>query len=91
MNVLGLVPANVTNGSTTSVVTSGELTTGATSDWDTVTGQSGGLTPNAIYYLSGTTNGKITTTAPTTGFICPIGYAESTTNMQVRIGNTVQL
>ena len=91
INVLGLIPGSVANGSTTTVVSAGELTTGSTADWDAVTGQTGGLTSGAVYYLSNTTNGKITTTAPTSGFICPIGYAESSTNMQIRIGNTVQL
>lgn len=44
------------------------LLTLAASLWDAQTGQSGGLTPGANYYLSATTAGHLTTT-PTTVFI----------------------
>ena len=88
--VLGLVTATIGNGSSGTVAIAGELT-GLTTEWDAVTQQTGGLTPGAIYYLQNTTNGWITSTAPSTGFVCPLGIAESTTTMILRIGQTIQL
>jgi hypothetical protein len=44
-----------------------------------------------MYYLSNTTNGALTTTAPTSGFVMPVGRAVSTTQMALQIGPVVQL
>jgi hypothetical protein len=63
----------------------------STAQWDVVTGQTGGLTPGAMYFLSNSTDGALTTTAPSTGYICPIGRALSTTKMALRFDPTVQL
>lgn len=38
-----------------------------TDQWDTVTGQTGGLTPGARYFVSSATAGKLTSTKPTAG------------------------
>lgn len=57
-----------------------------TTQWDAVvTGESGGLTPNAYYYLSDTSPGMLTTTAPSTPghFSTLVGRAMSTTTMLV--------
>lgn len=54
-----------------------------TGEWDVVTGGSGGLTPSAIYYLSTSTAGQLTTTVPTTDFLVPVGEAISTTKMRL--------
>jgi hypothetical protein len=61
-----------------------------TAQWDQVTGGSGGLTPRARYYLSAGTEGRITTTAPSSGgtFRTQVGVALSTTDLMVQIGAT---
>ncbi len=59
-----------------------------TEQWDRVTGQSGGLTIGAPYFLSAATAGMLTTTAPSAGgqFQTPVGFALSPTTMMVQIG-----
>lgn len=89
-NILGFVTTAVASAATGSVITSGEAT-GTTGEWDTITGQSGGLTTGAVYYLDATTAGKITTTPPGTGFIASVGIARSTTTLIVRPTPTIQL
>lgn len=75
--------ANATSGQGQSV---GFMTL-TTAQWDAVTGQTGGLTANAHYYLDPATAGKITTTVPTTvgQFLVHIGRAISTTQMRLLI------
>ncbi len=60
------------------------LTTG---EWDVVTGQVGGLTASAKYWLDPTTVGNMTTTAPSTSgqYVVELGEALSPTEMHVRI------
>ncbi len=65
--------------------------TATTGEWDVVTGDSGGLTPNTLYYLSEAVAGKLKTTAPVTGYVSPVGIAVSTTQMKIEILNTVLL
>lgn len=65
-----------------------EATTG---QWDAVTGQSGGLTAGAEYYLSNLTGGAITTSAPTTGVHAPVALALTTTKLKVDIKRVVIL
>jgi len=64
-----------------------------TGQWDAVTGQSGGLTPGARYYLDPSTPGKLSTTAPTTTgqVVVGCGLAISTTEMEVDIETFVLL
>jgi hypothetical protein len=62
------------------------------SDWQTVLGtSSGGLTPGAIYYVSDTTAGQITSTPPFTEghFVIQVGIAESATSMFIQPGTAV--
>lgn len=59
--------------------------------WDAVTGQSGGLTPGAEYYLSNVTAGAITTSAPTTGVHAPVGVAITPLKLKVDIKRIVLL
>jgi len=55
----------------------------ATSVWDSVTGQVGGLTPGASYYV-GASAGTLTTTPPAGGNqVTRVGVAKSTTAMLV--------
>ncbi len=67
------------------------IITATTGEWDVVTGDSGGLTPNTLYYLSEITSGKLKAVAPTTGYVSPIGVAISTTQLRIEILNTILL
>lgn len=90
-NVVGLVFDTTINAAASgSVAVSGSLTA-TTTQWDAVTGQSGGLTPGAKYYLSNTTAGNMTTTAPSTGYICLIGIALSTTKFVLHPAPAIRL
>lgn len=89
-NVVGIVSATTTNGASGTVVTEGTVTA-TTGEWDAQTGQSGGLTAGSWYFLDGTTAGKLTTTAPGTGYVAPIGYALSTTQLDVKVQSRVKL
>lgn len=64
-----------------------------TNKWDAVTGDSGGLTPGATYYLSPDTVGKITSAVPTTvgDYIVVIGTALSSTKMKLVHEQTILL
>ncbi len=88
--VIGLASEDTTATNVGGVQAIGVLTA-TTGEWDAVTGDSGGLTPNTLYYLSETTAGKLKTTAPTTGYISPIGVAITTTQLRIEILNTVLL
>lgn len=81
--VVGLVgDTTIANGAAGNVVTTGVLTA-TTGQWDAVTGQSGGLTTNSMYWLSGGTAGSIVATAPTSGHLAPVGLAISTTQLRI--------
>ena len=67
------------------------IITATTGEWDIVTGDSGGLTPNTLYYLSETTAGKLKLIAPTTGYVSPVGIAVSSTQLRIEILNTILL
>ncbi len=60
------------------------LVTLTTAQWDARTGDTGGLTVGADYWLSSTTGG-LTKTKPTSGLIQHIGRGESNTVMRVAI------
>lgn len=64
-----------------------------TGEWDAVTGGSGGLTPGSAYYLSATTAGMLTTTAPSSAgqFVVRIGLAISATEMDISITPPIKL
>jgi len=90
--VIGFVSADVTTGNSVIIVTGGELAL-TTAQWDTITGQVGGLTTNSYYYLNQTTAGKFTTIAPTAvgEYAISVGQAMSTTKIAVRIGTRILL
>lgn len=75
-----------------SVATNGPLVA-TTAQWDAVTGQVGGLTPGAQYFLDAAAAGKITATAPTTvgQFVAPIGNAIDTVTLSIEIDTTILL
>lgn len=89
--ITGLVAAvSIANGAQGQVATAGTITA-TTGQWDAVTGQSGGLTTDAYYYLSNSTAGNLTTTAPSTGWLVRVGKALSTTQMRIMDGNPIRL
>ena len=86
--VLGLVKdASIAANAVGNIQTDGVIT-GTTAQWDAAIGgsNSGGLTSGAVYYLSATVAGGITSTPPsTTGqYLVPIGVALSTTSLDIR-------
>lgn len=90
-NVVGLVFDTSINAAASGSVAVAGSVTATTGQWDTVTGQTGGLTSGSIYYLSNTVAGGLTTTAPSTGYVAPVGLALSTTKMVINIGPTIRL
>lgn len=92
--VLGLVSTapSIANGVAGSVCLDDVLTL-TTAQWDAVTGGSGGLTANTIYYLDPATAGKITVTAPTTvgQLVVEVGRSLSTVDMKVNIKSSILL
>lgn len=85
--VLGLIDyGNFGTGINASIRMAGVLET-TTGNWDTVTGDSGGLTVGDIYFLDPDTAGRLTTTAPTTtgDLVVRIGEALSTTKLRIEI------
>lgn len=90
-DVIGIVGVASISGSATGAIFVAGIATATTGQWDTVTGQSGGLTSGAIYYLDATTAGKITSTAPGSGWIAPVGVAISTTQLRINVQSTIKL
>ncbi len=72
------------------VQVSGRLTL-TTSEWDLATGDTGGLSPGAIYFLSEVTAGRITTMAPASGFVVQIGTAISAVDFEISIHSPIKL
>ncbi len=87
-NVIGLATETITAANTGEVQTEGVLAA-TTGEWDSITDQTGGLTPDGIYYLSEATAGKLTVTAPTTGYVAPVGIAVSSTELKINVLTTV--
>jgi hypothetical protein len=81
---IGVVLTGATTGNTGVYLTNGNVTN---LDWTAVAG-SANLTPGSIYYLSDSTAGMITDTAPVTSgsSIVRIGTALSTTKLGLEIG-----
>ncbi len=92
-NVIGLISTISIDGSggTGNMLSTG-LITGTTVQWDAVTGQIGGLTPFATYFLD-VGGGRITATPPfDTGlYICAIGQAISSTVLSIQIARPITL
>lgn len=92
-DVVGLaVLATVASGGTIYGQSDG-LFTATTAQWDAVTGETGGLTFNTIYYLDPATAGKLTATPTTTTgqYVCKVLKAISTTEAIIEIGQTILL
>lgn len=87
--VLGLTAHQSSAGERGLVQYTGLLTL-ETAQWDArVTGQSGGLTVGATYYVSDASAGKLVTTRPSGGaghYVAPVGTAISPRTMLVKAG-----
>ncbi|MBK8393658.1 MAG: hypothetical protein IPL26_00185 [Leptospiraceae bacterium] len=88
--VIGLAPSSIASLVSGYIQTDGQIT-GSTSEWDAVTGQTGGLTTGATYFLDEANTGKIKTTAPLTGSIVVIGIALSETSLDLNIERPILL
>jgi hypothetical protein len=88
--IAGLNTAAVASGAV-GIIKTADLLTQTTAQWDTVTGQSGGLTVGAIYFVNNTTAGMLTSTVPSSGYIASVGEAISSTAMLIRITPRIQL
>lgn len=90
--VLGLMFTTVADAGSGYVLTDGRMVA-LTTEWDAVTGGTGGLTPGANYYLDPDTAGMLTTTAPDADgeVLAPIGQAKSTTDFEITILSTIKL
>lgn len=88
----GIVIADAATSTATTYQDSGVLSL-STAQWDAVTGQTGGLTAGAEYFVDSATAGKLTTTAPTTtgNIVQKIGIAVSSTDMHIQLGVLVKL
>jgi hypothetical protein len=93
VQVLGLVRDASIPSSTSGVIQTDGVLSATTEQWDAVTGDSGGLTPGAVYYLSASTAGQLTTNAPTTAgqFVVRIGLALSSTELDISIEPPIKL
>jgi hypothetical protein len=82
--VLGLVGVASISASASGVIQTDGVLSGTTGEWDAVTGETGGLTPGAVYYLS-TTAGQLSQTAPSGSgqYVTKVGMAISTTEFEI--------
>ena len=83
----GVLIADVAAGSPAQYVLNGLI---VLADWTHVTG-SQFLTPGAIYWLDSVRAGFLTSIAPSSGYIVPIGRALSQTQLNVEIQESVKL
>lgn len=92
-DVLGLIAEAVVAPSADGAVQCDGIFAATTSQWDAVTGGSGGLTVGTKYYLDPDTAGMLTETVPSTqgDYVAMIGIALSTTEMEISIRPTVKL
>ena len=93
MKVFGLVAdTSIADAAAGAVQTDGNLIA-TTGEWDAVTGETGGLTPNATYFLSAATAGMLTQTAPTVdgNFVVRVGTALSPTELEISFGQPIKL
>jgi hypothetical protein len=85
--VAGLVADATIAPAAVGMVQTDGVVTATTTEWNAVTGESGGLTPGARYFLDAAAPGKLTTAAPDGAgeYIHLIGLALSTTDMDLEI------
>lgn len=93
VEVLGLVAVTTIAYQASGNIQTDGVLAATTGQWDAVTGETGGLTAGAVYYLDAASAGKLTQTAPSTTsqFVIRVGKAVSTTDMEITILNAVKL
>lgn len=91
--ILGLVKDATINDVESGKIQTDGVLMATTGEWDAVTGDSGGLTPGADYFLSPTTAGMLTTTPPSTigQFVTFVGRALSTTELEISHERPIEL
>lgn len=91
--VLGLVADASINPAASGAIQTDGVLTATTGQWDTITGDTGGLTPGSTYFLSPSAAGQLTKTAPSaTGqYAVRIGRAISTTEFEISIQPPIRL
>lgn len=91
IRVAGLVAdVSVADGDPANILVDGILSA-TTGQWDAITGQVGGLTEGADYFLDAASPGQLTTTAPTTGFVVRVGHALSATEFEIEVQQPIKL
>jgi len=90
IKVIGLAFETI-NASTSGKIQTDGILTATTSEWDIITGSSGGLIQNSLYYLNEMLAGGLKNTAPTSGYIVPVGTAISSTQLKINLFNSVLL
>jgi len=83
--VVGLAYEASTSASSLGLIKPDGVLKATTTQWDAVTGGSGGLTAGSLYYLDAATAGKLTTTSPSTAgqYVVKVGRALSSTELMV--------
>lgn len=91
-NVIGLASQAIVSGATGDVQTDGKLSA-TTAEWDLLTGQTGGLSPGAIYYLSNLDTGKLLIVPPETQghYLVRLGIAINSTDFEIKISRPIKL
>ena len=87
-NVVGIVAELIAASAIGTIQTNGKLIA-TTAEWDARTGQTGGLTPGATYYLGDW--GALVATPPTTGYLTRLGIAISLTDFEIKISRPIRL
>jgi hypothetical protein len=64
-----------------------------TGEWDAITGDTGGLTAGANYYLDAAAAGKLTATPPSSSgeFVVRVGHALSATELEIEVQQPIKL
>ncbi len=93
VEVLGLIYSISIVTTEAGFIVSDGILVATTTQWDTVTGGSGGLTAGSVYYLDPTTAGRITATGPTVAgkYVVRIGRAVSTIKLEISISQPILL
>lgn len=91
--VIALTTETIADSGGTGVAQTDGRITLTTGEWDAVTGQVGGLTFGAKYYLDPASPGMMTTTPPSVDgqVLAPLGSAKSTTLFEITIGTRIVL
>lgn len=87
-DIIGLTADDILVGGSGVVQTDGVLSA-ASEEWDVATGQTGGLTPGATYYLNSPHG--LTAVPVATGFLVRVGIAVNSTGLDIKISRPIRL